>query len=317
MIDYNKFKDTLVNLPKDKEVILCGHENTDYDSICSTLSLTKALKKLGYNSKMLLSKKDFSKLEWIDDHSEVIDEYDSDDYSFVMMDMNRKSRLGEFEYLFDRASITLNIDHHEKNKGESQYIFIEEEISSTCEIIYNVLNLFDDIIDFDIASLLYGGIVSDTYCFLQRTTSNTLNAASNLLKYGIDSKKIVKEVYLDKTMEEVEVLGNMISNLKYNRFHYIIMDRHNELYKDKDYNIMFKKCVSTIQNIKGVELLVMLLIELDGKVSGEIRSNTNLEVADLAIKLGGGGHKYAAGFTTDKSVDEIFSIINDYIEERV
>lgn len=316
MIDYKKLRETLVDLPKDKEIILCGHENTDYDSICSTLALTKALTKLGYNSKMLLSKKDLDKLMWIDDYSEVINEYNGEKYIFIMMDMNRKSRLGEFEYLFDQASVTINIDHHEKNKGEANYIFVEEEISSTCEIIYNILSSFDNIIDYDIATLLYGGIVSDTYCFLQRTTSNTFNVASILLGYNIDSKRIIKEVYLDKTIDEIEVLGDMINNLKHDRFHYIIMDRNNNIYRDKDYNIMFKKCVPIIQNIKDVKLLVMLLIELDGRISGEFRSNTSLEVADLAILLGGGGHKYASGFTTDKSIEEIFAIVNNYLDER-
>lgn len=317
MIDYKKLKEVINNLSNENLILLGGHKNTDYDSICSTLSLTIFLNKIGNKALMLLEEKDYDKLKWFDNFNFIISEYNATDkYNFILLDSNRKSRLGIFEKYFDNSSIKINIDHHEDNKNESNYIFVDENISSTCEIIYNLISEYENMIDKDIATLLYAGIASDTNSFYKRVTPNTMEVASNLLKYNIDSEYIVKNVCKNMTLDESKILADMINNIKYDGFHYIVLDRNNELYKDVDYSVIFKKCASIIYEISDIKVLGLFLKELDGSISGLFRSNCEVDVDKLAKDLGGGGHKKASGFENNLDIDNILDISKEYIKRR-
>lgn len=317
MIDYKKIKEVIDNLSNDNLILVGGHKNTDYDSICSTLSLTIFLNKIGKKALMLLEEKNYDKLKWFDNFNFIINECNGNDkYNFILLDSNRKSRLGIFEKYFDNASIKINIDHHEDNKNESNYIFVDENISSTCEIIYNLISEYENMIDKDIATLLYAGIASDTNSFYKRVTPNTMEVVSNLLKYNIDSEYIVKNVCKNMTLDESKILADMINNIKYDGFHYIVLDRNNELYKDVDYSVIFKKCASIIYEISDIKVLGIFLKELDGSISGLFRSNCNVDVDKLAKDLGGGGHKKASGFENNLDIDNILDISKEYIKRR-
>lgn len=317
MINYKELKQVIDNLENEDLILLAGHKNTDYDSICSTLSLTIFLNKIGKKAFMLLEEKDYDKLNWFNKFDFIISEYKGlDKYNFILLDSNRKSRLGIFEKYFDNANIKINIDHHEDNKKESDYIFVDENISSTSEIIFNLITEYENIIDNDIATLLYAGIASDTNSFYKRVNSNTMLVASNLLKYNIDGTYIIKNVCKNMTLNESKILADMISNIKYDGFHYIILDRNNSLYKNIDYSVIFKKCASIIYEITDIEVLGLFLKELDGSISGLFRSNCEVDVDKPAAMLGGGGHKKASGFENNMNVNEVLEISKEYIKRK-
>lgn len=317
MLDYKKLKEIIDNLPNNELILLSGHKNTDYDSMCSTLSLTLLLNKIGKKAFMLLEEKDFDKLNWYNNFEFIISSLNIDNkYNFILLDSNRKSRLGVFEKYFNNSNIKINIDHHEDNKKEADYIFVDENISSTCEIIYNLINLYENKIDNNIATLLYAGIASDTNSFYRRVTPNTMEVASNLLKYNIDNSYIIKNVCKNMTLEESKILADMINNIKYDDFYYIIMDRNNDLYKNIDYSVIFKKCASIIYEISDIKVLGLFLKELDGSISGLFRSNCEIDVDKLATKLGGGGHKKASGFENDMDIQKVLQISKYYIKRK-
>lgn len=143
-----------------------------------------------------------------------------------------------------------------------------------------------------------------------------MEVASKLLKYDIDSSYIIKNVCKNMTLEESKILSNMISNIQYDGFHYIIMDRNNDLYKEIDYSVIFKKCAAIIYEISDIEVLGLFLKELDGSISGLFRSNCDVDVDKLATTLGGGGHKKASGFENNMDVKEVLKISKEYIKRR-
>ena len=317
MIDYKKLKQVIENVPNDQVILLGGHKNTDYDSIGSGLSLTIFLNKIGKKAFFLLEEKDYLKLEWFNNYKYVIKEYNvKEKYNFILLDSNGKSRLGVFENYFNNANIKINIDHHEDNKNESDYVFVDESVSATCEIIYNLINLFEDGIDKEIATLLYAGIATDTNCFYKRANSNTMKIASELLKYNVDSSNIIKHTYKSMTLEESRILSDMLNNIECDVFHYIILDRNNSLYKDVDYSVIFKKCASFIYEITDIKVLGLFLKELDGSISGLFRSNCEIDVDKLATMFGGGGHKKASGFENNMSIDEILDVSKKYMKKQ-
>ncbi len=317
MSSYKEIKDVLEKIPENQSIIIAGHENADMDSIGASLAMAYFLENIGKKDiTVLIEEKDMFKINWFNTQKFITSKVEKENYVFIMVDLNRKSRLGKFEEYFDKAKMTINIDHHEASKKEAQYILENAKISSTCEIIYNLISMFDKKMDKNIASMLYAGILTDTTGFSHRLTPETLSSAGELLKYEIDYKYITKKTFLERTMPEIKALSKLLENIKYDVFHYVIMDRKDPIFSDLEYSLLFKKMVPILKNIENVDVMGIFLIEND-KVFGEFKANTDIDVSKLAIKLGGGGHKNSAGFTSTLSLEEVLKISKDYIKKYI
>lgn len=317
MSSYKEMKNVLEQIPENQPIIIAGHENADMDSIGASLAMAYFLENLGKKDiTVLIEEKEMFKINWFNNKKFITGESKKENYVFIMVDLNRKNRLGKFEDYFDKAKLTINIDHHESNKKESKYILENANISSTCELIYNLISLFDKKMDKNIASLLYAGILTDTTGFSHRLTPETLAIAGELLKYEIDYKYITKKTFLERTMPEVKALSKILENIKYDVFHYVVMDRKDPVFSDLEYSLLFKKMVPILKNIENVDVMGIFLIDND-KVFGEFKANADIDVSKLAIKLGGGGHKNSAGFTSMLKLEDVLEISKDYIKKYI
>ena len=322
MIDYKILKQQLELLPQSTVVLIAGHKNADYDSITSCIALAKILSKLGYTAYALIEKADMDKTYWLDT-SCVLNTYDENqEFNFIMLDANRKERLGRFEQLFDNARTTICIDHHEGGNNESKYSFIDKDISSTAEIISHLANEIDDplhnsILDEEISTLLYAGIAADTNSFYKRVTSQTMLVASMLLYHGANGTFAIKNVCKNLCLREATILSKMFNKIQFDSFHYVVLDRHDDFFKDIPYSTIFKKCAAYLYELIDVNVFGLFLIELDGSVSGVLRSNCDINVDGLATEFGGGGHKKAAGFETYESIEVILAKVKSYVQEQM
>lgn len=317
MNSYREIKEILEKIPENQAIIIAGHENTDMDSIGASLAMAYFLEKIGKKDiTVLIEEKDMYKIDWFDNNKFIKQSVQKDNYIFIMVDLNRKERLGKFEKYFDNAVLTINIDHHESNKQEARYILENAQISSTCELLYNLISIFDKEINKNIASLLYAGILTDTTGFSHRLTSKTLAIASELLKYEIDYQYITKKTFLERTMSEITALSKILGNINYDVFHYVIMDRKDQAFRELEYSLLFKKMVPILKNIEGVKVMGIFLIDND-KVFGEFKANADIDISKLAIQLGGGGHKKSAGFTSFLTLEEILKISKEYIQKYI
>ncbi len=322
MIDYKNLKQQLELLPQSTVVLIAGHKNADYDSITSSIALAKILSKLGYTAYALIEKADMDKTYWLDT-SCVLNTYDENqEFNFIMLDANRKERLGRFEQLFDNARTTICIDHHEGGNNESNYSFIDKDISSTAEIISHLVNESDDsiynsILDEEISTLLYAGIAADTNSFYKRVTSQTMLIASILLYHGANGALAIRNVCKNMSLREATILSKMFNNITFDELHYVVIDRHDEFFRNVPYSTLFKKCAAYLYELIDVKVFGLFLIELDDSVSGVIRSNCEIDVDALATSLGGGGHKKAAGFETSEDIEIVLTKVKSYIAERM
>ena len=316
MIIYNILKQKLELLDKSTVVLIGGHTNADYDSICSCIALAHILNKLGYTAYALIEERDMDKTDWINT-TVIKSDYPLDQaFNFILLDANRKSRLGSFEPLFDKAQTTINIDHHEANKKEADYIFVDEYMSSTAEIIATLAKEYPGILDKAIATLLYAGIVSDTNSFYRRVHPSTMKIASMLMQYNVDSTFVVKHACRNMTLRDATILSHMLRQLTYDELHYIVLYRNETILRDVPYHTIFKKCASFVYDLVDINVFGLFLIELDGSISGLLRSNCNMNVDELARTFGGGGHKKAAGFETNLSIDHILCFVKEYVHSH-
>ena len=311
---------------KDKRHIgISGHVRPDGDCVSSCIALYLYLKKLEPEAVIEINLEQpsdkFSYLKGFDDIKtdfKVRGKYDV----YFALDMSTPDRLGAASEYFLGATETVVIDHHVSNDGNfGDYIAIEPNASSTCELLYGLM-AFDKkkCIDVDIAAALYTGIIHDSGVLQYScTTEKTLFVVGELLVYGFDSAKIIQESFYEKTYVQNLLMGRaLLESVVFMNGYGIcstvdrkLLDFYNADSKDLD------GIVNQLLNTKGVHFS-LLLTEIDTlsyKVS--MRSDEAVDLAVIAKALGGGGHARAAGVTLNGTKYDVINIISEHIEKQL
>lgn len=296
-----------------EEIIISGHKNADLDSMCSSLALAYILKKIGKNVKVFIEHESIKKIEYFNLNDLLYDNVESKKYTFIALDLNRASRLpSSIENYYLKANYKINIDHHNGNDTNADFILSNFNISSTCEIIYDIITEMNIALDKKVSELLFTGIISDTNLFSNNASSKTFFIVSNLMKNDIDSEYLIKKFYLEKTKDEMDIIAYINDNLINIGFHYVILNMEEKPFNKVSYSNISKKCIPSILNREDIDILIVIM-NYGNKVKGELRSKNDVDVSKLAELLTGGGHTHAAGFSNQKTVDENISIIKNYL----
>lgn len=313
MINYKKLNNLLINLPNNIPIYFAGHIKPDSDSVCSCLALAEYLKNIGKNVKVLLNKKDETIIDWLKDSSLIVNQVTDDMYNFIALDVNEKSRLGEYEKDFDNAKIKINIDHHQNNKYEADYTLSEPGKSSTCELIFNIIGKKENL-TLKICNCLYAGIMADTNCFTRRLSNKTLVIAQKLINFGINYVEIIKETFSKRSMYEFKAMSKLIDTLQFDGFHYVVVDKEKEEFKNLSHNSLVKVIAEELRKIDEIDIF-LLLIKNGNTITAKTMTN-RCEVADkIANVFGGGGHKKEAGFTVENvTVEEIVLKTKEFLK---
>lgn len=236
---------------------------------------------------------------------------------FFVLDCE-KERMGDAEKLFDKAAKTINIDHHVSNKGCAELNYIVPTASSTCELVYDLLE--KDKINEAIAKAIYIGIVHDTGSFQYSNTSpKTLRIAAELITYGFDFSKLIEETFYQKTYVQNQILGRtLLESILFMDGHCIVssvdkktMDFYHVKPTDLD------GIVNQLRNTTGVDCAIFMYetASLEYKVS--LRSNEKVNVAKVAEYFGGGGHVRAAGCILSGTFHDVINNLSLHIEEQL
>lgn len=312
-VDIKKIIDIINDISND--VIICGHKNADYDSMCSSLALGYYLKQLNKSVMVYIEPESIYKIKYFHCDYLLCNDIKTNDYTFIAVDLNRTSRLpSNMEKYYDKATFTINIDHHNGNTTNANAILSIPDISSTCEIIYDLLKKMKFNMNRLISELIFTGIVSDTNLFTNNATSQTHIIVSELLKKKVDSEYIINKFYLEKTQDELEIISYMNKNLSHESFYYAVLDMNKEPFNAVSYSDISKKCIPIILNREDIDIL-MVIMDYGNKMKGEIRSKNDIDVSKIAALLTGGGHTHAAGFANKKNLNEIIAITNTFLED--
>lgn len=298
------------------DIIISGHKNADFDSMCSSLALAYSLKEINKNAKVFIEPENVSKIEYFALNDLLCNKIESNNYTFIALDLNRISRLpNSFEKYYQKAIYKINIDHHNGNTTNANYILSDYNISSTCEMIYDLVKEMNIKFDKKFSELIFTGIISDTNLFANNASSKTFSIVSNLIKKEISSEFLIKKFYLEKTKDEMDIIMYINNNLNNCGFHYAILDMKKEPFNKVTYSDISKNCIPTILNRQDINIL-MIIMNYGNKMKGEIRSKNNIDVSKLAELLTGGGHTHAAGFSNQKTINEIVTITKNYLNSE-
>ena len=236
---------------------------------------------------------------------------------FIALDCGDLGRLGAAAKYFESAQKTVCIDHHVSNQSFADENYIFPDASSTSELIFDLIDT--DKITKEIAECIYTGIVHDTGVFQYSCTSaHTMEIAGILMEKGIDFPKIVDKTFFEKTYEQNRILGCALlkSQLHLGGTCISAVITRKEM---EEYGVLPKHLegiVSQLRSTKGVETAIFLYENEDGAYKVSMRSASVVDVAEIAVKFGGGGHARAAGITMSGEPEEIMAKLLEEVEAK-
>lgn len=295
------------------QIYLAGHKNPDLDSLCSTLALGLILKSINKQVKVYIKEENQKEIEYFNCNSIITNNISKENFTLIALDLNTKDRL-EQEILknLNKANNTINIDHHQGNKTNFNIIITKENISSTSEIVYEIMKKLNIKETKTIKELLLTGIISDTEMLTKNTNKQTLQIIENLIYENTNKEYLINKFYLSKTENQLKIISKLITRLKQNKIHYITINMKKSPYKkEKEVNIQ-KKCLPVVFTNENIKILI-LIMNYGKKKKVSVRTKENIDAIKIARLFGGGGHKNSAGFTTTYKTRKIINIINKNI----
>ncbi len=283
-----------------KKIAIGGHVRPDGDCVCSVMALYRYLQKELPEAEIdVYLERPSEVFDCIWGIEEICSDFTTKEVYdvFLALDCNDE-RLGDALPIYQRAGRRINIDHHISNAGCGDLNIIEADRSSTSELLYDLMD--PEKVDEEIAKAIYIGIAHDTGVFRYSNTSpHTLEIAARLLAFGFDFSALIEHTFYEKTYVQTQIMGRaVLESIRFMNDRCIVsmvsrrmMDFYQVTPKDLD------GIVNQLQSVSGVDCAIFMyeIGTLEYKVS--MRSNGKVNVAQAAMKFGGGGHVRAAGCT--------------------
>lgn len=237
---------------------------------------------------------------------------------FIMLDCGDAERLGDAAVYFEEAKKTVCVDHHVSNTGFADENYIFPKASSTSELVFELLE--EEKITKEIAECIYVGIVHDTGVFQYSCTSaKTMEIAGKLMEMGIDFTSIVDKTFYEKTYNQNRIMGKALleSTLHLNGQVIFTAVTNADM---QAFDVLPKHLdgiVNQLRVTKDVEVAVFLYETEEQGYKVSMRSGSKVDVAQIAMKFGGGGHIRAAGVTMHDSIPDIQKMLLTEIEQQL
>ena len=304
-----------------KTAAIAGHVRPDGDCVGSCMGMYLYLKKhypqIQVDVYLEEIRDVFSYIEGIDQIKHEWQEGKKYDL-LLLFDVSSRDRIGLAKEALDTAEHTVCIDHHVTNTGIAMVNHIEPNASSTCEVLYKLMD--PEKITKEIAEAIYTGIIHDSGVFQYSCTgSETMEIGGKLMAKGIDFAKIIKDSFYTKTYAQNQIMGRTImeSIMLMNGQCIVGYVRQKDL---KFYGLTPKDLdgiVNQLQNTKGVEVAIFLYETGVQEYKVSMRSNGIVDVAKVASYFGGGGHVRAAGCTMQGSVHDVVNSLTYDIDRQL
>lgn len=273
-------------------ITIFRHVNPDGDAYGSSFGLGLWLKSHFPNKKIYITGKDEGTLLAYFFPSDFVTDETIKQSLALVVDTANKERISDQRYQY--AQKVVKIDHHPYSGNYGDYEFIEESMSSSCEIITEFIRSFQkEPLSYENARVLYAGMLTDTLSFtIASVTSKTLYLAAWLLESGLDVAQIQDELFLqDSNIYDYVTYLRGICTVD-NGLVYAYVSTEALAKYQLDFN-QAKEFVNVYKSRKDAKIWVLMIEMPDGLFNLSIRSR-NIVINDIATKFGGGGHKFAS-----------------------
>ncbi len=319
-MNFEDFQSIKQILSKPKKIVIVTHRNPDGDAYGSSLALYLYLLKFDHLVSVVSPNDCPNFLKWLPKENEIIIfENDVKKGTKIIeeaeviftLDFNAFHRVGEkMQRVLEKVNpIFVMIDHHQQPDDFAKFTYVDPEICSTSQMIFQFLDKLDHLnfIDKDIATCMYTGILTDTGSFrFPATTSETHRIVAQLLDKGANNSEIYNQIHDVNTFNRMQLLGKALQNLKIiDEYHtaYITLSQ-SELNKFKFQKGDTEGFVNYALSLKNV-IFAAIFIEdrKQGIIKISFRSVGNFSVNDFSRNyFNGGGHINAAGGRSEESL---------------
>jgi bifunctional oligoribonuclease and PAP phosphatase NrnA len=295
--------------------LVTTHENPDGDALGSILAMKLGLEQLGKDAVLYLSgviplphEYAFMSLDGL----RRTPPEDAAERVVLALDCANDRRLGPDSGLLERAPLVVDIDHHHDNSRFGKVNLIVADASSTGEILYDLFRELGVRITPEIAEALYIALVTDTGRFqYTNTTPKTLRLAAELVEAGANVHQVFQDVYENVAFAKIKLLARALEKARvYEGGRLIVADLERADFAAAGAEEPFAEgIIDYLRAVEGTEIVA--LIREPPTQNGPTRRVSlrtraeGIDVSAIARKSGGGGHRQAAGFSSEASTDEI------------
>jgi phosphoesterase RecJ-like protein len=299
--------------------LLTAHEGPDGDALGSLLGLHKVLTQLGKDSVMFMAAKEFPlPIEYrFLPLEEVFHEAPADmaDRTVIFLDCGNIDRM-PVEWLTAGGNDVINIDHHHDNTCFGDINLVEVEASCTAEIVYDLALLLGTNVTAEIASALYVGLITDTGKFMyENTNAHTHRVAADLIEAGVDVDDTYRRLYENVPIEKLRLVSRALDGINSYcdgrlAISYITTADYEATGAGEE---MTEGLIDHLRSIDGVKVAAVIRdLGNRGRAARKVslRSSAGeIDVSAIARLNGGGGHKRAAGFSTDLEYEQLVEFL--------
>jgi phosphoesterase RecJ-like protein len=290
-----------------RSVLLLAHVTPDADALGSALGLGLALQSLGKKVQVSVGEDNFqvpSSLSFLPGlhlirAPEALDTTDL----VISCDVSSDARLGTALEILQAAKVSIAIDHHASFTGFGTIHLVDPGAAATAELVLEFIDRLEVELTSEIASAIYAGLSTDTGSFkFQSTTAHTLRMAARLVDAGIDNSKLSRLLFDDEPLAALVMMGEAVSRaellpdaangagLVYTS---VTLSQRNGLPE-----LAAERIIEALRRTSEAEVAAVFKQADDGHWRGSLRSKTSVDVGAVALAMGGGGHKYASGFSS-------------------
>ena len=307
--------------------VLVTHEHPDGDALGSLVGMHRVLLALEKDSVMFMAADEFPlpheyrffRFDGLQSHPPE----DLDERTIIFLDCGNIDRNPIEAFKGDDAHI-LNIDHHHDNTRFGTVNHVVEDASCTAEIVWDLMAPLGVAPTLEIAEALYVGLVTDTGKFMYENTGPRAHVmAAELIAAGIDVHGIYRRLYEGLPYAKLELLGRALASLERLddgalTFAYIGRDDFRMSGAEESYS---EGIIDQLRSVEGTKVAALARELLDGdgarkKVS--LRSTDGeVDVSAIARAGGGGGHRRAAGFSTELSQSELVAFLREQVAAQL
>jgi phosphoesterase RecJ-like protein len=299
--------------------LIVTHENPDGDALGSLLAMRLGLDRIGKDSVTFLPGEsgiptDLSLLN-LEGLQRQLPE-DAAERVLLALDCANAARMGAAAELLDRVPLSINVDHHHDNTRFAKVNLVLADVSSTGEIVAGILRELGVKLTREIALPIYVALLTDTGRFgYSNTTPEAHDLAAELLRAGVDPRHVFQEVYERVALAHLKLVGRAEERAAVYEggrliISYLLRSDFEDFGVGEEYA---EGIIDDLRKVDGTEMAAMIR-EPPERPGAPRRvslraSHDEIDVSAIARKRGGGGHRQAAGFSSDESIDQIVEFI--------
>lgn len=308
-------------------LLITTHENPDGDALGSLLGARLGCEQLGIDVVMFLTgsvavPREYAFMDLSGLRRTLPDDLES--RVLLALDCASAQRMGPDQELSDRARSVINIDHHHDNTRFGDINLVVPDASSTGEILKDVLDRLGVRLTPEIAEALYIAVVTDTGRFqYSNTAPKTLRLAADLIESGANAHRVFQEVYENVAFAKLKLLARALEHAEVSeggRLIISMLTRGDFAAAGVD-EPFSEGIIDYLRAVEGSEMVALIREPPPDRGAPPRKvslrtAHDEIDVSKIARDLGGGGHRQAAGFSTELPVEELVTLLREAFREQ-